>query len=118
MVKDTAVDYLLSGVSNNKHITIEKNNEIKYFLPGPNKENDKGVTTDTTEQIQKEFEEVFMGIECFEGMFSLQVKPHSKPYQVPPRYVVYALQKPFKEELEKLQRQDIITPLGVDQTAE
>ena len=28
------------------------------------------------------------------------------------------LQKSFKEELEWLQKQDIITPLGVDETAE
>ena len=32
--------------------------------------------------------------------------------------MLYALQKPFKEELEKLQRQDTIVPLGVDEKAE
>ena len=32
--------------------------------------------------------------------------------------MVYALQKPFKEELECLQKMDIITPLGVDEMAE
>ena len=51
-------------------------------------------------------------------MFSLLVKLDSKPYQVPLRCVAYALQKPFKEELEWLQQQDIITSLGVDETAE
>ena len=51
-------------------------------------------------------------------MFSLQLKPNSKPYQAPPRCVAYALQKPFKEELECLQKMDIITPLGVDETSE
>ena len=51
-------------------------------------------------------------------MFSLQLKPDSKPYQVPPRHVAYALQKPFKEELKWLQELDIITPLGVDEMAE
>ena len=49
-----------------------------------------------------------MGIGYFEGTFSLQVKPESEPYQVPQQHVAYALQKLFKEELEKLQRQDII----------
>ena len=53
-----------------------------------------------------------------QGTFSLQLKPNSKPYQVPPRCVAYALQKPFKEELEQLQKMDIITPLGVDKTVE
>ena len=47
-----------------------------------------------------------------------QVKPDSKPYQVPPRCIACALQKPFKEELEWLQQHDIITPLGVDETVE
>ena len=59
-----------------------------------------------------------MGIEWFDGKFSLQVKAHSKPYQAPLWHMAQALQKPFKEELKKLQRQDIIAPLGTDETAE
>ena len=31
---------------------------------------------------------------------------------------VYVLQKPFEEEMKRLQKQDIITPLGVDETSE
>ena len=31
---------------------------------------------------------------------------------------MYALQKPFEEDLIRLQKQDIIAPLGVDETAE
>ena len=68
--------------------------------------------------IHDTFVNVFNGIGYFEGTFSLQLKPESKPYQVPHRHVVYVLQKPFKEELEHLQKMDIITPLGVDETAE
>ena len=37
---------------------------------------------------------------------------------MPPRHVVYTIQKPFNEELERLQKQDIIAPLGNDETAE
>ena len=55
---------------------------------------------------------------CFEGTFSLHLKLDSKLYQAPPRCVVYVLQKPFKEELECLQKMDIITPLRVDEMAE
>ena len=47
--------------------------------------------------------DVFMGIRCFNGIFSLQTKLDSMPYKAPPRHVAYALQKPFKEELELLQ---------------
>ena len=55
---------------------------------------------------------------CFEGTFSLQLKHDSKPYQVPPRHVAYALQKLFQEGLDQLQKMDTITPLGVDKTVE
>ena len=58
------------------------------------------ISTKTTKQLQRDFEYVFSRIGCFDGMLSLQVKPDSKPYQVPPRCVVDVLQKPFKEELD------------------
>ena len=61
---------------------------------------------------------MFNGIGCFKGTFSLQLKPDSKPHQAPPRHVAYVLQKPFKEELDWLQKMDIITSLGVDKTVE
>ena len=68
-----------------------------------------------TQQIHKEFNDVFNGIGCFKGTFSLQLKLDRRPYQVPPRHVPYALQKLFKDELERLQQQDIIAPLGVNE---
>ena len=71
-----------------------------------------------TQKIHNTYGNVFNGIGCFEGMFSLQLKPNSKPYQVPPKHVAYALQKPFKEELKRLQELDIIAPLRVDEMAE
>ena len=64
------------------------------------------------------FSLMFNGIGCFKGTLSLQLKPDSKPYQVPPRHLAYVLQKLFKEELDWLQKTDIITPLGVNKTAE
>ena len=69
--------YLLSG-------TIETNNKVEYFPPGPNNADYKRVSVNITRQIQKEFKDIFMGKGCFEGTFSLQVKPDSKPYQAPP----------------------------------
>ena len=48
----------------------------------------------------------------------MQLKPDSKSYQVPLRHVAYVLQKLFKDELGRLQKLDIITPLGVDETVE
>ena len=70
------------------------------------------------QKIHDTFGNIFNGIGCFEGTFSLQLNLDSKPNQAPPRCVAYALQKPFKEELECLQKIDIIIQLGVDETGE
>ena len=61
---------------------------------------DRRASGNMAKQIQKEFEDVFMGIRCFKGMFSLKVEPDNKPYQVSMKCVAYALRKLFKEELE------------------
>ena len=46
------------------------------------------------------------------------MKEGSNPCYVPSRRVAYALQKPLKVELEWLQKQQIIVPLGVDEMLE
>ena len=51
-----------------------------------------------------------MGTDYFEGMFSLQVKEGSNPYQAPPENAEYTLPQPFKEELERLQNNKKIIP--------
>ena len=43
----------------------------------------KRASANITGQIQKEFEDVSLGIGCFKGTFSFHVKPDSKPYQAP-----------------------------------
>ena len=91
---------------------------LEYFLSGPSYESDRKRSTETTQQIHKDFEDLFNHIGCFDSTFSLQLKLDSKPYQVPPRCMAYALQKPFKGDLEGLQKQDIIAPPGVDETSE
>ena len=78
----------------------------------------KEKSSDLLQKIHNTFGDVFNGIGCLKGTFSLQLKPDSRPYQVPPWHVAYTLQKLFKEELDHLQRMDIITPLGVDEMAE
>ena len=90
----------------------------EYFLSGLSYGSNKKRSTETTEQLHKEFEDVFNGIGCFNGTFSLQIKLDSKPYQVPPRCMTYTLHKPFEEELERLQKQDIIALLRVDEKSE
>ena len=76
---------------------------INYFHSSNNIDADKRSSIAMMQKIHTRFGNVFNGIGCFEGTFSLQLKPDSKPYQAPPRHVAYALQGPFKEELRCLQ---------------
>ena len=49
-------------------------NTIDYFLPRPNCDSGKRVSAEITQQLQRDFEDVFHGIGCFDGTFSLQLK--------------------------------------------
>ena len=100
---------------------IDSNNSnvvIKYFYSSQDTSGNKKDSAVMTKKVHYEFSDVFNGIGCFEGTFSLQLKPDRKPYQAPPRCVAYVLQKPLQEELERLQQLDIITPLGIDKISE
>ena len=102
-----------NGPSNNTSINTLTN----YFLSSSNIEVDKRKSIELMQKIHNMFDNVFNGTGCFEETFLLQLKPHSKPYQVPLRHVAYALQKAFKDELDQLQKLDIITPLGIDKNS-
>ena len=80
------------------------NKLINYFFSSNNTDADERKSSEMTQKIHNRFGDVFNGIGCFEGMFSLQLKPDSGPYQMPHRQVAYALQKPFKEELNTCRR--------------
>ena len=89
---------ILKSTNNNKKqmVKAEANNSTRYFIVGPNCDSDKRKNAESTQQIHKGFDDVFNGIGCFEGTFSLHLKPHSKPYQAPPRFMAYAVQKMFQ----------------------
>ena len=74
-------------------LTDNDSNTVKYFLPGPNSNSDEKASAEITQWLQREFKNLFNGIWCFNSTFSLQVKPDSKSYQVPPRYNAYTLYK-------------------------
>ena len=78
------------------------NNKINYFLPGPNHDNDKRMSAEVTKQLQRDFEDDLSGIGYFDGTFSLQVKPDSKPH-ITTKMCSLCMTKPFQEELEWLQ---------------
>ena len=111
-------DLKVANNANRSSSNTNINTLTNYFLSYPNIEVGKRKSIELTQRIYNLFDNVFNGIGCFEGTFSLQLKPDSKPYQAPPRCVAYALQKMFNDELDWLQKLDIITLLGVDKTAE
>ena len=63
-------------------MAIDNNNiKIYHFLPGPNQDADRKASAKVTDQLQKEYKDIFTGKGCFNGIFPLQVKPNSKQYQ-------------------------------------
>ena len=61
----------------NKHISIN------YFHSSNNLDADKRSSIVMMHRMHTRFGNVFNGIGCFEGTFSLQLKPDSTPYQSP-----------------------------------
>ena len=94
------------SVNNSTKPTVkaEADNLTRYFIAVPKSDIDKRKSAESMQQIHEDFDDVFNGID-------------SKPYQALPRHVAYTLQKPFQDELERLQ-QDVIAPLGVNETSE
>ena len=52
----------------------------ELFLSGLSYDSNKKRSAETTQQVHKEFKDVFNGIVCFDGTFSLQIKLDSKPF--------------------------------------
>ena len=62
-----------------------------YLRCSTNKEADKKTNRLLTMKIHNVYSDIFTGIGCFEGTFTLQVREGSCPYQALPRKVAYAL---------------------------
>ena len=112
MSRDSKQDTNSHSHPGDKHISIN------YFHSLNNVDADKRSSIAMMQRIHTRFGNIFNGIGCFKGTFSLQLKPDSKPFQAPPRCVAYALWEPFKKELRCLQEMVIITQLGIDKTLE
>ena len=89
-----------------------------YFRSSTNKETDKRENRLLTMEIHSNFCDSFMGVSCFEDTFKLQLREGSHPYINLPIRVAYAPQDPLCEELDRLQKQQIIVLLDVDETSE
>ena len=93
-------------------VLISKLSKKQTTVAGANIEIDRATSTKTKIKIYNEFSNMFTGIGCFKGNFSLSLKD-AMPYQVPPGGVAYT-QEPFRKELERLQEEQILGQLGVD----
>ena len=67
-----------ANTQNNQH---NSNKSINYFYSSNNIDADKRKSSAMMQKIHKTFGNVFNGIGCFKGTFSLQLKPNSKSYQ-------------------------------------
>ena len=103
-----------TNIPNYLKSSTNKTQMSDYFHFSDNKEAGKRVSKTITNRIHNKFNNLFFTIGCFEGTFSLQLKEGIHPYQAPSRRVAYTLQKPLKEWLEWIQKQQIIVPLGLD----
>jgi hypothetical protein len=59
-------------------------------------------------KILEEFADCFQGVGCFQGEYSITVDPAVPPVVHPPRRVPISLKEKLKEELDKLQNQEIL----------
>ena len=67
----------------------------------------------TTESILKEYADVFRGEGKLEGDLHLEIDPKVPPVQLPTRKVPIAIKDKLKEELDRLEGLNIITPVNV-----
>ena len=107
-----------TNMRNYLNSSTSKTDVPDYFYSNDNKETNKRASEAITNRIYNEFKNFFSDTSCFEGTFSMQIKEGSCQYKAPPRRLAYALDKPLKEELKWLQKQQIIVLLGVDETSE
>ena len=59
----------------------------------------------------KEYSDVFEGLGCTDGLYHMEVDETVRPVVHPPRKVPVALRDRWKEELDKLVKEGIITPV-------
>ena len=67
----------------------------------------------TTESILKEYADVFRGEGKLEGDLHLEIDPNMPPVQLPTRKVPIAIKEKLKEEIDRLEGLNIITPVNV-----
>ena len=61
---------------------------------------DMKAAAELIKSIHDEFKDVFTGMGCLKGTFSLQIREEIKPYLACPRHIVYGLHKLVNDNLD------------------
>ena len=99
-------------------VCVEKINMPDYLRSSENKAADRKVKEVLTSKFIMNSTKCF-GAKAFWRVHSVcRLKIAVNHMICPPRKMAYALQEPLKEELVRLQRQQIIVPIGEDEISE
>ena len=79
---NTDADSKTKQGANSQNGQNNANKPFNYFFLSSNADADERKSSDLMQKIHNTFGDVFNGIGCFKGTFSLQLKPDSKSYQV------------------------------------
>ena len=60
---------IIISMNTSPKVIDSSNSKINYLLQGPSKETDRIASAKLTQQLQKEFKDVFIGRVCFDGTF-------------------------------------------------
>ena len=117
------VNVNITGIPNsdskdNATVIDKSQSIINYLIAGSQQEADKGARVEITHKNYIK-SSVMYALELGVLMAHSHCRQNQKlSHTMAPKHVAYALQKPFKEELEWLQQCDIITKLDIKETME
>ena len=78
---NTDADSKIKHSANSQNDQENVNKVTNYFFSSANEKANKRKSIELMKEVHNTFGDVFNGIVCFEGTFSLQLKPDIKPYK-------------------------------------
>ena len=69
------------------------------------------ITTESDNQIVENYQDVFEGLGCVPGKHHITLKENAQPVQHACRKIPFPLQSQLKDELDKMERMNVITPV-------
>ena len=94
---------------------IRYNNEIDYFLVWSDKQAEKERSAKVTKTVHQEFADAALDIGCFKSHILIAGKRWHKTLPSIPKVCSLYATRTLKEAIERLQQQQIIVTLGIDE---